>query len=393
MQDQGRLICNRRRMTTDFWPVRRLRQKTCVPVGAAVLAQQLPHGSHSLSRVSDRTDCQGPRLDISVMFHSFMGTDVIATVASFLTIRALGRFLCLETHVYDNEGLWNILLRSVSRSVFALSTVLAPSVRSARASISKMMRRPSDTWPADAHGSCGRLSNYRWCLDLCYCEYQMFSAVIPVKAASDENDIDIRSLIRDDFAGGERIANLLSASRLRQFFFGRMANAWSFSGRMANAWNGTTDTVLHSRRRSCDLQPGDEFRRDKVTCSLCLFDLGSREVVTGICRDARWGSASGLFRFYIEEEFECDDLCDSWDSDTSSEETQTGRVLEIWVPFKCSCNGQGNYDLSCSVEVFVAEETVYPGGVEWKHRRAVTWDLVDALRLRTLTSAVPDIEV
>ena len=211
----------------------------------------------------------------------------------------------------------------------------------------------------------------------------MFSAVIPDKAASDENDIDIRSLIRDDFAGGERIADLLSVSRLRRFVFRRMANAW----------NRTTDTVLHSRGRSCDLQLGDEFRRDKVTCSLCLFDLGSREVVTGICRDARWGSASGLFRFYIEEEFECDDLCDSWDSDTSSEETQTGRVLEIWVPFKCSCNGQGNYDLSCSVEVFVAEETVYPGGVEWKHRRAVTWDLVDALRLRTLTSAVPDIEV
>ena len=31
-------------MSTCYWPVRRLRQKTCVPVDAAVLAQQLPRG-------------------------------------------------------------------------------------------------------------------------------------------------------------------------------------------------------------------------------------------------------------------------------------------------------------------------------------------------------------
>ena len=383
-------------MATGYWPVRRLRQKTCVPVGVAVLAQQLPRGSHSRSRVSARIHCQGPRLDMKNMLHSFSGTDVMAAVASFLRIRAFGRFLCSEKHVCDEESLWNILLRWVSRSVWGLS------VRSARACISKMMCRPYGVWPDDARNSCARLSNYRWCLDLCYCEYQVFSAVGPVEPASDENAGDFRSLFRDGFAGGERIANLLPVDQLP-------LRALQL---IDNAWNETTDPVWRSRGWTRDLQLLQEFRADKMICSLWLFDLDSREVIAGICRDADWGSYSGRFRFYISERFEWLHLWDGWSVDPVPDVTpyRAGRVLEIWIPFKCSCNVQGSYDLSCSIEIFVADGKDHPedpgtGGdpsgsdppgdpqLVWERQRAHPWDLMCALSGCTLRSAVPDTEV
>ena len=265
-----------------------------------------------------------------------------------------------------------------------------------------MMRRPSDTWPADAHGSCGRLSNYRWCLDLCYCEYQVFSAVGPVEPTSDENAGDFRSLFRDGFAGGERIANLLPVDQLP-------LRALQL---IDNAWNETTDPVWRSRGWTRDLQLLQEFHADKMMCSLWLFDLDSREVIAGICRDADWGSYSGRFRFYISERFEWLHLWDGWSVDPAPDETpyRAGRVLEIWIPFKCSCNVEGNYDLSCSIEIFVADGKDHPEGpgrrgdpsesdppgdpqLVWERQRAHPWDLMCALSGCTLRSAVPDTEV
>ena len=143
-------------MSTCYWPVRRLRRKTCVPVDAAVLAQQLPRGSRTLSGVAARIPCRDDNV-----FCSFSGTDVIATVASFLNVRALGRCLRLEKRVCGDESLWRILLRQVSHSAFALS------VSSARASVWNMMCRPCGVWPADARNSYVQLRNYRWCLDFC----------------------------------------------------------------------------------------------------------------------------------------------------------------------------------------------------------------------------------
>ena len=223
-----------------------------------------------------------------------------------------------------------------------------------------------------------------------------FSAVIPVVAPRVENQGDFRSLVRDGFAGRQRIANLLPVHHLPLHVLQLLDNAW----------NRTTDPVGWSR----DLQLLQEFRRSKMTCSLWLFDLRSREVVAGICRDAHWGSESGLFRFYISEIFECVGV--DWDFDPAPDGTpyRAGRVLEIWVPFECSHNVEGTYDLSCSVEVFVADGTVYPGdrltwealdgwnpgqdpALELERRRADTRELMCALGGCTLRSAVPDVEV
>ena len=149
------------------------------------------------------------------------------------------------------------------------------------------------------------------------------------------------------------------------------------------AWNGGADPVSGGRGR--------------MTCSLWLCNLRSREVVARVCRDADWGPDTGVFRFYISEMSE-------WAPQ------RAGRILEIWVPFRCSCNVEGVYDLSCSVEVFVADGTVYPEdrltwealdgwnpgqdpALEWERRRADTRELMCALGGCTLRSADPDAEV
>ena len=366
--------------------MRRLRRKACVPVGVAGLTQRLPRESPSPSRVSVLIHCQGPRLDMNQLFHSLLDTDVVPTVASFLSIRALGRFLCLEKHVCGREGLWKMLLRRVGHSVFAVR------VRSARVSISKMMRRPDCAWPA--HWPAGarvpgvQPSNYRWCLDLCCRGYEMFSAVVPVTAPSAEDLGDFRSLLRGDSAGRQRVANLLPAHRL----------SLPVLELMDSVWNETTDPVLLSPGWSGDVSSFRKALRDNMMCSLWLFDIRSREVVTGICRDAHWGSDSGLFRFYISERFKWNRF--DWNSDHAPNERShmAGRVLEIWVPFRCTSAVGGTYDLSCSVEVFLAYGTLYPEPtlgrdafhgcnpaedppLEWRRKRASTWDLKCALNI------------
>ena len=133
------------------------------------------------------------------------------------------------------------------------------------------------------------------------------------------------------------------------------------------AWNWTADPVSGSR--------------GKMTCSLYLCNLRSREVVARVCRDADWGSDPGVFRFYISE-------MSQWAPH------RAGRILEIWVPFRCSCNAEGVYDLSCSVEVFVADGTVDPDdplmweacALRWGRRRADRQDLMCALSACVLRS-------
>ena len=169
-------------MPTGYGPVRRLRQKTCVPAGATVLAQQLPRAGRAISGLSVRVDWQGPRLAVNSLWRSFSGADVLAIVASFLSVRDCARFLGSEKHLCDSEGLWAMLLGRLSHSICAARA------GSARASISTMMRGPECDWPVDepahAYLSSEELSNLRWCLDFFYCGWQLFSAVIPVTGLS-----------------------------------------------------------------------------------------------------------------------------------------------------------------------------------------------------------------
>ena len=378
-------------MSTGCEPVRRLRNKTCVSRAGAVLERQLPRGSPSLSEVSVRSACQGSRLGLANMIRTCSGTGAVATVASFLGVRALGRFLSSGKHACHDEVLWRVLLQRASRSVYALS------VGSARASISRMRARPCGVRSAYARNSCVQLSNCRWCLDLRYREHQLFSAVVPVQSASDEKGCDFQSLFLPDSAAGTRTANLVPLDQLPRHILKLVDNSW----------NGTTDRVLHSQGWAHDPQlwSANGFRGAEITCSLWLCDLRSREVVAGVRRDARW-PRSDLFRFYLSKRSEWTDLLGDSDSDVASNETpcKTGRVLEIWVPFRCSCNVEGAYDLSCSVEAFIAHGTIFPDDprtrevprgcepeedptVEWERLRAGSWDVLCALSGCPLRSA------
>ena len=332
--------------------MRRVRRETGIPVHAADFAQQPPRRSRALSGGAALI----PYRDDNV-FRSFPDTEVIATVASFLDARAFGRFLRLETRVCGDGSLWRILLQRVSYSAYALS------VSSARASMWNLMCGPCGVWPADARNSYVELRNYRWCLDFCYREDQMFSAVIPVVPPRVEDQNDLLSLLRDGFTG-RRFTNLLPLHRL----------PLSALLLLDTAWNRTADPVSGSR--------------GEMTCSLCLCNLRSREVVARVCRDADWGPDTGVFRFYISEMSE-------WAPH------RAGRILEIWVPFKCSCSVEGVYDLSCSVEVFVADGTVDPddplvweaSALGWGRRRANEQDLMCALGEWAPRSGFPDAEL
>ena len=327
--------------------------------------------------------CQGPGSGIGDMFQSFAGTDVVATVASFCCIQALGRLLCLARHFCDGQGLWNRLLGRVSRSVFALP------VRSARASISRMMSAPYGVWPGVARGSHVRLSDYRWCLDLFYCESQIFSAVIPVGAASHGHDGDFDSFFQDGFPCGERIANLLPANQLP-------SRALEL---MHDARDTVADPVLRAGGWASEPKLFQEFRQGRMTCSLWFFDLASRDVVAGIFRDVWRSWQRSCVRFFVAERFEPVHMCEASDDDgdPSSGETlyRSGRVLEIWVPFECSYDAEGNHDLSCSIEIFVADGSDHPEDPprKWERQRADTNDLISALSGCTLRSAFPCVAV
>ena len=383
-------------MSTGYRPVRRLRQKTCVPVDVAALARKLPCAGHAPSCLSVRVHWQSPRLDVNSLWRSFTGADVLATVASFLAVRHLARLLVSEKYVCNFEGLWEMLLRQVSHAVYAAR------VRSARANLSKMMHGTVCIWPADepTHGyiPSGRLSNYRWCLDFCYRGCPVFSAMVPVTDLSARDLRDLHSLHRADSSHHRRVANLLPLHRL----------PWSVRGLLRAAWTRRTDPVPHSPRWWRVLQRRDLFDRHTMECSLWLFDTRSREVVAGICRDAYWGAYSGIFRFYISEVFEWVGV--DRDLDPAAANYMAGHVLEIWVPFRCTSNVEGAYDLSCSVEVFVADGTLYPGDpitgevlrgrnpaedppLVWERRPATPWDLFFALSGCALRSAVPHVGV
>ena len=89
--------------------MRRSRQETCAPVDAAVLARGLPRAGHILSSLSVRVGWQSSRPDVDSLWRSFAGADVLATVASFLPVRHLARFLVSERYVCSFEGLWEML--------------------------------------------------------------------------------------------------------------------------------------------------------------------------------------------------------------------------------------------------------------------------------------------
>ena len=93
-------------MTDGTGPMRRLPQEICIPAGGAVLARQLPRGRHSVPTVTVGIGCQGPCFDMNRMFRSFTGTDVLATVASFLNMHVLRGLLCLARQFCDQEDLW-----------------------------------------------------------------------------------------------------------------------------------------------------------------------------------------------------------------------------------------------------------------------------------------------
>ena len=100
------LISDHWAMTDGTGPMRRLRQKICIPVGGAVLARQLSRGRHSVPTVTVGIGCRGACFDMHRMFRSFTGTDVLATVASFLSVHVLRGLLCLARQFCDQEDLW-----------------------------------------------------------------------------------------------------------------------------------------------------------------------------------------------------------------------------------------------------------------------------------------------
>ena len=364
-------------------PVRRLRRKTRAPAGVAVLAERLPRRCPLAPAMSSGIACRGPGSDTCDMFQSFAGTDVVATVASFCSIQAFGRLLCLAMHFCGGQGLWDGLLARVSRSVFALS------VTSARASISRMKTSSYGIWPGVARGSYVRLSDYRWCLDLFYCESQIFSAVIPVRAASNGHDGDFDSFFQDGFPCGERIANLLPANQLPP----RAREL------VRDAQDTAADPVPRTGGWACAPRLFRQFRQGRMTCSLWFCDLASRDVVAGIFRDAWRSWQRSCVRFFVAERFEPVHVCEasSDDGGPSSAGTlyRSGRVLEIWVPFECSYDAEGNHDLSCSIEIFVADGSDHPEDPprKWERQRAGTNDLLSALSGCTLRSAFPCVDV
>ena len=245
--------------------------------------------------------------------------------------------------------------------------------KSARFSISRMVCGSCGIWPRGGRLSHVQLSNYRWCLDLCCAESQVFSAVIPLQAALAGNDAACRSSFQGDFTGSERIANLLSVDQLPS----------PALGLIHRAWNGIADPVLRSPGFTCDQEHLQEFRPSKLTCSLWLFGLDSRQVPAGVCRDPCWASGSSCFRFYIAEGFPWLDVRENWSVRSLSEETHCGptRVLEIWGPFGCSCSVAGSYDLSGSIEMFVAHGLDHPEDPrrDSERERADAYDLTRAL--------------
>ena len=95
--------------------------------------------------------------------------------------------------------------------------------------------------------------------------------------------------------------------------------------------------------------------------------------------------AGVLRQIFVAERFEPVHVCEASSDDgaPSSGETlyRSGRVLEIWVPFECSYNAGGSYDLSCSIEIFVADGSDHPEDPprKWERQRADTNDLMSAL--------------
>ena len=371
-------------MSTGNGPARRLRQKTCVPAGATVLAQQLPRADRAVSGLSVRVDRQGLRLPLTRLWRSFTGADVLAIVASFLGVRDCARFLGSEKHLCDSEGLWAMLLGRLSHSICAARA------GSARASISTMMRGPECAWPADepahAYGPSEGLSNLRWCLDFFYCGWQLFSAVIPVTGLSARDLRAERSLYSQDSGRRRRVANLLPLHRVPVPVLELLHDAWSRK----------TDPVLPSRGWTHDLHHRDEFHRHTMTCSCWLFDTHSRELVAKVCRDAHWGACSGNFRFYISEEFDWTGHVSDFDGGSDEASDVEGRALEVWVLFRCTSNAEGAYDLSCSTRALIADGTLNPAdsymsedlrwrdpaedpSLVWERRRATPWDLKCAL--------------
>ena len=370
-------------MADGTGPVRRSRQENCIPVDGAVLVRQLPRGRPSVPTVTVGDGRQGPGFDMDRMFRSFTGTDVLATVASFLNMHVLRGLLCLARQFCDQEDLWVGLLRWASRSVFALS------VTSARASISRMKTSSYGIWPGVARGSYVRLSDYRWCLDLFYCESQVFSAVIPVRAACNGHDGDFDSFFQDGFPCGERIANLLPANQLPP----RAREL------VRDAQDTAADPVPRTGGWACAPRLFRQFRQGRMTCSLWFCDLASRDVVAGIFRDAWRSWQRSCVRFFVAERFEPVHVCEasSDDGGPSSAGTlyRSGRVLEIWVPFECGYDAEGNPDLSCSMEIFVADGSDHPEDPprKWERQRAGTNDLLSALSGCTLRSAFPCVDV
>ena len=370
-------------MADGTGPVRRSRQENCIPVDGAVLVRQLPRGRPSVPTVTVGDGRQGPGFDMDRMFRSFTGTDVLATVASFLNMHVLRGLLCLARQFCDQEDLWVGLLRWASRSVFALS------VTSARARIAFLKSSPHWMWSRDVRDSYAQLSHYRWCLDLSYCGSPVFSAVIPLREAPGEDRDDADSCLESEFPCGNRIANLLPRDQLPSHVLRVIRDAWC----------ADADPELRPGGWVYDLEFVREFRRGEKTCSLWLFDLDSREVVAGVCRDAWWDWQSSCVRFFVTpgpgpipvREASGDD------SASSSDETlhETGRVLEAWIPLECRCDLEGTYDLACSTGIFVADTSDHPRDLlcERARRRADSDGLISALRECASQSAIPDVEV
>ena len=387
-------------MSTGCGAERGLRRRTCLPVNAAALARTLPRAGDARSCVWTGGDWQSPRRDVNSLWRWFTDADVLATVASFLAVRHLARFLLSERSVCSSEDLWEVLVRQVSHAV------CAGGVPSARANLAKMMCMTPCIWPTDetARGYIlsGGLSNYRWCLDLCYRGCSVFSAVVPVTDLSARDLRDSESLHREDSGHLRCVRNLLPLRQLPS----------SVLGPLRAAWSRRTDPVPHSLQWLRFLERQDEFDRDTMKCSLWLFDTRSREVVATVRRDMSYGAYTGNFRFYVSEEFQW--IEDGQDVDAYPDEMESyveGRVLEIWVRFRFIPIAAAAYQLSCCVQTWVADgrsvqridshagddhdlsNPAEDRELLWERRRATPWDFMHALGACTLQPAVAQADV
>ena len=238
---------------------------------------------------------------------------MLPIVASFVDTRSIGRIFCLANHFRecDEERVWQKLLEQHSRSLFAVS-----------ASSSRALLRRSlcylncKIWPLHYDFPYINLSNFRFCFDVKYYGLPIFSAMFPL-----QDTYEVLNLLppyRDDYE---------------------------------------------------DFLDEDDFRlalrgeEDGLQTYLWLVHLSRREIVAPIlrnnCDDTLFEDS---FRFFIPcaHHFVPEDHPTRLNVDhltclPSQCPEDIERALDITIPFECSRDVNGFFNLSCRVYLRVVD--------------------------------------